>query len=110
MVLATKVSDAHLMGLRSDGVSYIFAGDARPWMRLRAQVTTNGSFGRRARLETHSAIPRLDQCVSFQLIRGSYSRRGYTMMLRYRIGHSIRSSGPCRAAASKSNASPGSIR
>ena len=39
-----------------------------------------------------------------------HSLRGYMMIDKYRIGASINSSGPWRAAESNSSASPGSIR
>ena len=38
VVLATKVSDAHLAGLRDEGISYIFAGDAQLDMRLALDI------------------------------------------------------------------------
>ncbi len=59
-VLTTKVSDAHLAGLRSEGVSYIFAGETELDLALALEIlnreldverllvegggTTNGSF------------------------------------------------------------------
>jgi len=37
-VLTTRVSDAHLAGLRQDGVSYIFAGDEELDLRLALEI------------------------------------------------------------------------
>ena len=43
VVLTEQVSDAHLAGLRSENVSYIFAGKPNSILRLRSTFSTASS-------------------------------------------------------------------
>ena len=44
-VLTKKVSDAHLAGLRQEGVSYIFGGEQDLDLRLALEILCTGNWG-----------------------------------------------------------------